>query len=146
MPLPKLTSCCCGCSLKTGTIIIGSLSLAASVLLALMAIWLLASANSFMEILEQALDTGHWSEDKDPDNMIVGERGQREGNVGNFTMETADTTVAVVNVVGGVVLALAVLGIVLPSCLIHGARTVGTATVCWGPKSIVLSYQHGVVI
>ena len=77
MPLPKLTDCCCGCSLKTGTIIIGSLSLAASVLLALMAIWLLASANSFMEILDQALDTGHWNEDKDPDNMIVGESGGR---------------------------------------------------------------------
>ena len=99
-----------------------------------------------MDILDQALDTGHWNEDKDPDNMIVGERGQRDGNVGNSPMEAADTTVAVVNIVGGVVLALAILGIVLPSCLIHGARTVGTATVCCGQKGIVLSYQQGVVI
>ena len=70
MALPKLSSCCCSCSLKTGTIMIGALSLAASVLLALLAIVMLASANTIMDILDEAeLD---WSEGVDRDYVLMG--------------------------------------------------------------------------
>ena len=63
MTPPKLTGCC-RCSLKTGTILIGSLSLASSVLLALLAIVML-------EVLDQA--SPGWSDGTDLSNMLLGE-------------------------------------------------------------------------
>ena len=71
MGLPKLTSCCCGCSLKTGTIIIGSLGLVSSVILALLAILMLVSANSMLSLVDQAVPG--WREDMDPSQMLMGE-------------------------------------------------------------------------
>ena len=40
-------------------------------------------------------------------------------------------SVAVVNVVSGILIALFLLTMVVPSCLIHGARTVSAGKVLW---------------
>ena len=71
MGLPKLTSCCCGCSLKTGTIIIGSLGLVASVILALLAIVMLVFSNSMMSVMDQA--SPGWREGLDYSDMVMGQ-------------------------------------------------------------------------
>ena len=55
--IPKLKSCCCGCSLKSGTLIIGGIHLAFSLVLTIVAIVIVVLASGLV--------------DADPDSWLV---------------------------------------------------------------------------
>ena len=77
MGLPKLTSCCCGCSLKDGTIIIGSINLFFSIILVILAIIMAVEANVAVAVLDQA--SPGWSGDMSTSEVYTSER--RHGQV-----------------------------------------------------------------
>jgi hypothetical protein len=71
MALPKITNCCAIISLKTGTIIIGSINLAFAVVLSLLCIGVMVGADAMEEYMVAYLDKElpNWDEDIDR-NMI----------------------------------------------------------------------------
>ena len=98
MSLPnwaKLNSCCCGCSLKDGTIVIGGFQLAFSLILLVIAIITLT-----MELPDELLEA-----------LKFGPFGAEIIKKGLF-------------IVGGIFLGVGIITSIVGSCLIHGARKV----------------------
>ena len=98
MSLPnwaKLNSCCCGCSLKDGTIVIGGLHLCFSLILLVIAIITLTTElpGELLEVL-------------------------KFGPVG------ADIIKKGLSIGGGIFLGVGIIAVIVDSCLIHGARKV----------------------
>ena len=71
--LPKLTSCCCGCSLQQGTIIIGTISMAVSVLGMLGCLCMMLTSEALVPQIEFYLDEAlpGWNEDIDSSLLVV---------------------------------------------------------------------------
>merc|ERR1712107_611361 len=65
--LPKLANCCACASLKTGTMVIGSLNLAASVIGIIASIGFMAGSTVLVDVVEKLLDQSvpGWQEDID---------------------------------------------------------------------------------
>jgi len=100
--LPKVPNCCACASLKTGTLIIGSLNLVASVIGLLIAIGFMAGSTALGDVAEQWLDESvpGWREDIDRQAIQSG-----------------------IFIVGVVILIAAIFSTVISGCLVHGART-----------------------
>merc|ERR1712110_517158 len=97
--LPKLLNCCVCASLKTGTLIIGSLGLVTSVILILASICFMAGPGLLVEQLLDQSDPG-WRQDLDRQTISSG-----------------------IFIVGVIMLIAAIFNMLIDACLIHGTRT-----------------------
>ena len=77
MGLPLLSNCCCGCTLKTGTVIIGAINLVSSVIVMITAIILMISPDAIMSYLDTVVPG--WKEDIDTSSMRIGQSGTMHG-------------------------------------------------------------------
>jgi len=73
--LPKLANCCACASLKTGTMVIGSLNLAASVIGIIASIGFMAGSTVLVDVVEKLLDQSvpGWREDIDRHAIASGD-------------------------------------------------------------------------
>jgi hypothetical protein len=113
--LPKLPNCCACASLKTGTLIIGSLNLVASVIGILASIGFMAGSTALIDVVEQMLDQGApgWREDIDRQAISSG-----------------------IFIFGVIILIASIFATAISACLVHGART---RNVCLMKPWIVLT-------
>ena len=93
-----MASCCCGCTLKTSTVIIGAIHLVSSVLVMITAVLFMTSPDAIMSYLNNVVPG--WKEDIDTSSMRIQ-----------------------IMIVAGCVLAAGIFAAVISSCLLHGART-----------------------
>jgi len=98
--LPKLLSCCACASLKTGTLVIGSLGVVSSIILLLASIGFMAGSQAFIGLVVQLMDQSS--------------PGQ------NFDQQTISSGIFIFGVA---LLIAAIFSIVICACLVHGART-----------------------
>ena len=96
--LPKLPNCCYCCSLKTGTILIGALSLVVDVILMLVGLAVFADPGAIVHELDKAAP------------------GWRQG-------QDTDSAMGVLNITAGILLVAGIIATVIGACLVHGART-----------------------
>ena len=96
--LPKLPNCCYCCSLKTGTILIGGLSLVVDVILMLVGLAVFADPGTIVHELDKAAP------------------GWRQG-------QDTQSAMAVLNITAGILLVAGIIATVIGACLVHGART-----------------------
>jgi len=94
--LPKLLNCCACASLKTGTLIIGSLGVVSSVILLLVSISFMAGSTALFGLVEQLLDQSA--------------PGWRDMSSGIF-------------IIGVGILIASIFSTAICACLVHGART-----------------------
>jgi len=113
--LPKVPNCCACASLKTGTLIIGSLNLVASVFGILASIGFMAGSTALVDLVVQMLDQSApgWREDIDREAIQSG-----------------------IFIFGVIILIASIFATVVSGCLVHGART---RNVCLMKPWIVLT-------
>ena len=103
----KLNSCCCGCSLKTGTIIIGGIQLAFSLILVVLGIIILALGLNIDGLSDE----------------LLAALKENFGGVGTDVIRN------ILLILGGILLGVSIIAVIADACLIHGARKVR-----WGSK------------
>ena len=102
MCIPTVKSCCCGCSLKTGTVTIGALHLVGAVIVLILGIIVIAAGSGLEDLI----------------NQLIG------GGIDVDSVDGLDSITTAIYIIGGVVIAVGIIAIILNSCLIHGARKV----------------------
>ena len=107
--LPRLSSCCCGCSLKTGRLIIGGLQLACSLIFLLIALGVLAAGLTGVDLLPPDLQQRLVAQ---LDHVAI-----QQGDV--------DTIQLVTIVMGVLMVVTGIINTIIVSCFVHGARKVG---------------------
>ena len=96
--LPKLPNCCYFCSLKTGTILIGALSLVVDVILMLVGLTVFADPGLIIHEFDKAAP------------------GWRRG-------QDTESAMGVLHITAGILLVGGIIATVIGACLVHGART-----------------------
>ena len=118
--LPHLSTSCCCCSLKTGTVIIGSLQLAGSVILMLAGLSILLNP----QFLEYKFSQAVPDRQDQPQSPFSNPPppGYEETTRLPPSIESP-APFLVVQIAASVLLVIGILGTVIASCLVHGART-----------------------
>jgi len=126
---------CCGCaSLKTGTLIIGSLNIVVSVIGIFASVYLMTAPTVLIDWVEQTLDQTRpgWRDENDWKAISSGTRyqGYTKNEMNRMAISSG------LPIVGMILLIAFIFDTVFAACLVHGART---RNVCLMKPWIVLT-------